>query len=99
MYGGTPWSVHRTERLVETLVKQAIAALGQGRRVSDPPTSLSGRWTSPYVVVRWRAGRPAAVAIWVSSSMDLREPCFEPAILLMVSSINVPPTSFTPPLS
>src|SRR5256885_3184063 len=32
-------------------------------------------------------------------SIDLRLPCLEPAIRLMVSSINVPPMSFTPPFS
>ena len=40
---------------------------------------------------------PSAIA--TSSSTDLAEPNSEPAIREMVSSINVPPRSFAPPLS
>ena len=54
---------------------------------------------APYVVVRWRAGRPASAAMASSSATSLREPCVEPAIRQMVSSIRVPPRSLTPPCS
>ena len=51
---------------------------------------------TPYVVVRSRTGRPMPAAISVSSSTVRAEPCAEPAIREMVSSISVPPRSLAP---
>ena len=53
----------------------------------------------PYVVVRSRTGRPMPAAISVSSATVLAEPCSEPAIREIVSSISVPPRSSAPACS
>ena len=49
------------------------------------------------MVLRWRTGRPAAVAIAASSVTVRAEPFSDPAIRLIVSSISVPPMSSAPP--
>ena len=51
------------------------------------------------VVVRSRAGRPIPSAMARSSATVFSEPCSEPAIREIVSSISVPPRSLAPPLS
>src|SRR6478736_8067242 len=70
--------------------------IGNTSRPPRRPASIRSADTSPYRVVRCLAGRPAAAAIASSSATDLAEPYWDPAIREMVSSINVPPRSFTP---
>lgn len=50
-----------------------------------------------WVVVRSRAGRPMPSAMARSSATVFSEPCSDPAIREMVSSIRVPPRSLAPP--
>ena len=73
----------------------------RGRRARGPRDRAAGGGVArglatPYVVVRSRTGRPMPAPISTSSATVLAEPCSEPAIREMVSSISVPPTSLAP---
>ncbi len=50
-------------------------------------------------MTRWRSGRPVGSTIAAISVMVLYDPFSDPAMRLIVSSISVPPRSFTPPVS